>query len=54
MTALVIFLVLAAIVAGLAWLKVGIHATWQDGDWNATFTVGGIPLSWKKTHQSGK
>lgn len=54
MTALMIFLVLAAIVAGLAWLKVGIHATWQDGDWNATFTVGGFPLSWKKTHQSGK
>ena len=54
MTALVIFLVLAAIVAGLAWLKVGIHATWQDGDWDVTFTVGGIPLSWKKTHQSGK
>ena len=54
MTALVIFLFLAAIVAGLAWLKVGIRATWQDGDWNATFTVGGIPLSWKKTHQGGK
>ncbi len=54
MTALVIFLILAAIVAGLAWLKVGTHATWQDGDWNVTFTVGGIPLSWKKTHQSRK
>lgn len=54
MTALVIFLILAAIFAVLAWLKIGLHLSWCDGDWNGTITVGGIPLSWKQKPKSGK
>lgn len=54
MTVLVIVLLLAAILVVLAWLKVGIHLTWNDGAWGGTVTLAGFPLSWKRKQKTGK